>query len=127
MHERSTAASISSSGSNRALNGVQATGLAAAGAVPRWPGFGEGNAADPASSPFPEISGTGNDHGSSGVVLLTIGEVADLLRTSERTVRRYIRAGRLRKAPLPGRLVRISRDDLNAFLDGTDGPNQETV
>ena len=102
----------------------QATRPGAIGAVPRWPGFGQDSAADPASSPFPEASRTGVNHGSPEVVLLTIGEVAGLLRACERTVRRYIRTGRLRKTPLPGRLVRISRDDLNAFLEGSDRPNR---
>ena len=74
----------------------------------------------PASLSLPPASGTDAGMGLAGAALLTIGEVAGLLRACERTVRRYVRTGRLRKVPLPGRLVRISRDDLNAFLDGAD-------
>ena len=43
---------------------------------------------------------------------LTIAEVARLLRMSERTVRRRIKDGTLRKASVQGRLVRISLDEL---------------
>lgn len=46
---------------------------------------------------------------------LTIAEVAQLLRMSERTVRRRIKDGTLRKASVHGRLVRISLDELRRF------------
>jgi excisionase family DNA binding protein len=44
--------------------------------------------------------------------------VADLLKVSKRTVRRMIDEGRLRRAPLPGRLVRIRPDDVFALVTG---------
>jgi excisionase family DNA binding protein len=47
--------------------------------------------------------------------LRTIDETAELLNTSTRTVRRSIESGALRVHRL-GRLVRISEDDLAAFL-----------
>lgn len=49
---------------------------------------------------------------SSGPAFLTIAEVARVLRMSERTVRRRIKDGTLRKVFVQGRLVRISLDEL---------------
>ena len=46
-------------------------------------------------------------------VFLTIAEVARHLRTSERTIRRRIKDGTIRKVSISGRLVRISIDELN--------------
>lgn len=45
-------------------------------------------------------------------VFFTISEVAQCLRVSERTVRRRVKDLTLCKAPMPGRLVRISADEL---------------
>jgi len=47
--------------------------------------------------------------------LLTIPEVCDELRVSRRTVYRLIEQGRLRTVHI-GRLVRITRRELDAFL-----------
>ena len=47
--------------------------------------------------------------------LLTIGDVADFARTSDKTVRRWIAAGDLRATRL-GRLVRVHPDDLERFM-----------
>ena len=50
--------------------------------------------------------------------LLTIRDVADRLRVSERTVRRWIANGDLAvlRPGASGRLVRIDPDDLSRFL-----------
>jgi excisionase family DNA binding protein len=45
-------------------------------------------------------------------VFYTVAEVSSQCKVSERTVRRWIKAGTLSKVPLPGRLVRISSDEL---------------
>ncbi len=47
--------------------------------------------------------------------LLTIPDVAKILKMSEKTVRRYIQAGDLIVHEIGGK-YRISRADLNAFL-----------
>ena len=49
--------------------------------------------------------------------LLTIGEVAKILRVSERSVNRYIKAGRLRASKIGW--WRINKKDLNEFMDKT--------
>jgi excisionase family DNA binding protein len=51
-------------------------------------------------------------------VLLTIGEVAAALRMSEKSVRRRIKNGVIRTAPISGRLVRISSDELRRLAVG---------
>lgn len=48
----------------------------------------------------------------SDVAMLTTAEVAVALRMSEKSVRRRIKAGAIRKAPIGGRLVRISSEEL---------------
>jgi len=45
-------------------------------------------------------------------ILLTIAEVAAELRMSQKSVRRRIKSGVIRKAPTGGRLVRISSEEL---------------
>ena len=52
------------------------------------------------------------DAGVPGLPLLTLDEVAQQLRVSRRTVQRYIEDGFLHKVPMKGRLVRISRAEL---------------
>ncbi len=47
--------------------------------------------------------------------LLTVTEVAEICRVSERTVRRWIADGTLRSTHL-GRVVRIRRRDLEDFI-----------
>jgi excisionase family DNA binding protein len=51
-------------------------------------------------------------------VLLTIGEVAAQLRMSEKTVRRRIKDGTIRKVQLGGRVVRIASDELIRLAAG---------
>ena len=55
--------------------------------------------------------------------LFTIGEVAAWLRVDERTVRRRIKDGSIRKVPLGGRAVRISSEEM-ARLTGDDRLNE---
>lgn len=52
---------------------------------------------------------------------LTLGEVADVLGTSVRTVQRLVASGRLRKLPL-GRLVRVTPAELQRLLEGRSHP-----
>ena len=59
--------------------------------------------------------GTGTDAGPSGQ-LLTVAEVADLLRVSNMTVYRLIKAGQL-GAIRVGKNYRIPQDDLDAYLE----------
>lgn len=47
----------------------------------------------------------------------TVKEVADLLKVSEVTVRRWIKDGELRAIDV-GKGWRVGSDDLDAFLDG---------
>lgn len=48
---------------------------------------------------------------------LTVGEVAEQLQTSPRTVQRWIKEGRLRAIRLPGgRSYRIYQQDMDAAL-----------
>lgn len=49
--------------------------------------------------------------------LLTIEEVAEILRVSSRSVNRYIESGRLKASKLG--LWRIKRSDLDRFLEET--------
>lgn len=49
--------------------------------------------------------------------LLTIEEVAEILRVSSRSVNRYIESGRLKASKLG--VWRIKRSDLDAFLEQT--------
>ena len=58
------------------------------------------------------------------LVLLTIPEVAAALRMSEKTVRRRIKNGVIRRAPTGGRLVRISPEELRRL--GADGPSESS-
>ncbi|MDP9476790.1 MAG: helix-turn-helix domain-containing protein [Actinomycetota bacterium] len=50
---------------------------------------------------------------------LSLAEVAELMDVSERTVRRWIKAGKL-KAYKPGRDYRIPRSALRAFVEGSE-------
>jgi excisionase family DNA binding protein len=50
-------------------------------------------------------------------VILTKREAADYLRCTPRYLERQIRAGRLKALKPTGKLVRIRRADLDAFLD----------
>ncbi len=54
--------------------------------------------------------------------LLTVKEVAEILRVTERTVMQYLRDGKLCGVPMggpgTGRRWRITKDDLNIFIYG---------
>lgn len=71
----------------------------------------------PATPSVPSLAATsGGDLTSPNTTMLTIGEVADLLRISERTVRRMIKDGAITCHRI-GRIVRISRDDLRICIE----------
>jgi excisionase family DNA binding protein len=55
-------------------------------------------------------------HSHAGPHFHTIKQVAKRLQVNERTVRRWIAAGLLEAAHKFGGVVRISEDDLRAFL-----------
>jgi excisionase family DNA binding protein len=55
--------------------------------------------------------------GADNPAILTKQEAADLLRCTVRYLERQIRAGRLRALKPTGKLVRIYRRDLDAFLE----------
>jgi excisionase family DNA binding protein len=57
-------------------------------------------------------------------ILLTIAEVAAELRMSQKSVRRRIKHGVIRKAPTGGRLVRISSEELRRL--GATAPFEPT-
>lgn len=73
-------------------------------------------------SPAPLQPATSTQH--SEPVLLTIGEVAAALRMNEKSVRRRIKSGVIRKAPTGGRLVRISSEELRRLIDPPSIRNQ---
>ena len=58
---------------------------------------------------------------STGDRLLTVPEVAERLRVHPITVRRHIKAGRLRAVRV-GRAVRVRESDLEAYLRSEEGP-----
>lgn len=60
---------------------------------------------------------TATDAGGFGPRLYTVAQVARLLQVSERTVQRRIKDGFLCKVPMPGRLVRISHEELEKLLE----------
>lgn len=55
--------------------------------------------------------------------LLTIEEVAEILRVSSRSVNRYIESGRLKASKLG--VWRIRRSDLEKFLEETSNVNPQ--
>jgi excisionase family DNA binding protein len=55
--------------------------------------------------------------GFNGAAILTKQQAAELLGCTTRYVERQIRAGRLRACKPTGKLVRIYRRDLDAFLE----------
>ena len=48
---------------------------------------------------------------------LTINDICDIVQVSRSTVNRWIRGGKLRSKKI-GRLVRVSSQDLGAFIEG---------
>lgn len=57
---------------------------------------------------------------SSEDELLTVAEVADYLRVSERFVRKLIAEGRLPAAKVGARVVRVRRREVSALLQPVD-------
>jgi excisionase family DNA binding protein len=50
--------------------------------------------------------------------LLTVGEAAQALRVSQETIRIWARTGRLKPVPMPTRIVRFRREDIEAIVTG---------
>jgi excisionase family DNA binding protein len=48
---------------------------------------------------------------------MTIAEVAEVLRLTDKAMRNLIYAGQLKAYYMAGRRIRIRRDDLGAFLE----------
>jgi len=55
----------------------------------------------------------------------TIAEIKDLLKVSDATIRRYIRAGKLESRRI-GNQHRITEASVNKFLDGQDKLKENT-
>ena len=53
-----------------------------------------------------------------GVTVFTAQETAELLHVSERTIRNYIKSGRLKAQKIGGDWA-ISEDNIKAFLNGS--------
>jgi len=53
--------------------------------------------------------------------LLTVKQVADILLVHKQTVRKYIRDGKLKCIRLGPKAIRISRADLNSFIESRKG------
>lgn len=52
----------------------------------------------------------------------TVAEIAELLKTQEKTVRQWLRDGRLKGRGFGGRMGwRVKESDLNAFLNDDEG------
>ena len=56
---------------------------------------------------------------------VTVNDVAEYCLTSNITVRRWIRDGKIRAIKLPGGHYRVSIEDFRAFLDRYDMPVEE--
>jgi excisionase family DNA binding protein len=69
------------------------------------------------------LLGTAKPERPAEAVLLTVAEVAALLRMSEKSVRRRIKEGVIHAAPTGGRLVRISSNELLRLTAGS--PSEE--
>ena len=57
--------------------------------------------------------------------LLTVQEVAELLRVSDQTVRRYIKDGRIKAKKLNKRDIRILDSDAQEFMQDLTGDTNE--
>lgn len=60
-------------------------------------------------------------HRESAAVLVTVAEVADELRVTQRFVRQLIARGDLRAVRVGARIVRVRHDDVLALLRPTGG------
>lgn len=54
----------------------------------------------------------------------TTEEVAEMLKVTTESVRRWIRDGKLKSVKLSGKFIRISQEDLNAFIESMRGGQQ---
>jgi len=51
----------------------------------------------------------------------TAEEIAEMLKVTTESVRRWIRNGKLKSIKLSGKFIRISRDDLDEFIKSMRG------
>jgi excisionase family DNA binding protein len=58
--------------------------------------------------------------------MLTADEVAKIMKVSIKTVRKWVQTGELATIPIGTREYRISRRDLNAFIDEQRRKRQQT-
>ena len=65
--------------------------------------------------------------GSPSLNLLSRGEAAERLRISERTVRRYGKAGLLVERRVGPRLIRVTAESVEAFLAAGDAASTEAA
>ncbi|MFD2763944.1 helix-turn-helix domain-containing protein [Micromonospora eburnea] len=56
---------------------------------------------------------------ASNRTLLSIPEASARLEVSPSTVRRWVRAGKLRSVPMPGGRAKVRADDVTAILSGS--------
>jgi len=54
----------------------------------------------------------------------TTDEVAEMLKVTPDSVRRWIRDGKLKSIKLSGKFIRISREDLETFITSQRGDSQ---
>jgi excisionase family DNA binding protein len=85
--------------------------------VPLQPGHGQGTVAARSRKNSGDSHGTADRKSSAPGRLLTIQAVAEHCACSPWTVRDWIDTGKLAVVRLPGRLVRIRPDVLEAFLE----------
>ena len=55
----------------------------------------------------------------------TTEEVAEMLKVTPDSVRRWIRSGKLKSIKLSGKFIRISQEDLQAFIQSQRGENTD--
>lgn len=59
--------------------------------------------------------------------LLTVGEVAEIVRQTPESVRRWVREGRMKAIKLPGGALRIRQSEVDRVLSGTPAPTEPVV
>lgn len=65
-------------------------------------------------------------HPKGVAVVLTVDDVARELRVKKRTVRKWIREGKLQKLPIPGH-IRIAEEAFQRFMKGGEAEEKSTL
>jgi excisionase family DNA binding protein len=73
------------------------------------------------------MSATRDRQAGGGADWLTLGQAADYLGVAQSTVRKWSDSGRLPAFYTPGKHRRFRREDLDAFLGGSRGPQRHTA